>query len=97
MICSGVASDRAVRTSANCSAVIGSAGEKKVVGVVMVLVVVSNGLGRLVEGSGALVLVVVAGAGWVVCGDVVSVVSGGGSCVVVVAGVEVVATTSATG
>ena len=49
------------------------------------------------EGSGALVLVVVTGTGWVVCGDVVSVVSGRGSRVVVVAGIEVVATTVSTG
>jgi hypothetical protein len=61
------------------------------------LVEVSKGLGTLVEGSGGLVLVVVIGTGWVVCGDVVSVVSGRGSWVVVVAGIEVVATTSTTG
>ena len=61
-----VVSDRAVRTSLNCSAVIGSSGGREVVGGTFTLVEVSDGTGRLVEGSGGLVLVVVAGTGWVV-------------------------------
>ena len=56
---------------------------------------VSGALGRLTEGNTG---IVVAGiVGLVACGDVVSVVSGRGSGMVVVAGIEVVATTSATG
>jgi hypothetical protein len=57
--------------------------------------VVSGALGRLTGGNKS---VVVAGiVGLVACGYVVSVVSGRGSRVVVVAGIEVVTTTSGTG
>jgi len=66
VICSAVASDSAVRTSLNCSAVIGSSGGREVVGGTFTLVEVSGSTGRLVEVSGGLVLVVVAGTGWVV-------------------------------
>ena len=57
--------------------------------------VVSGATGTLTRGSGK--VVVAGGIKLVVCGDVVSVVSGGSSIVVVVAGIEVVATIVSTG
>lgn len=64
VICSGVASDRAVRTSANCSAVIGSLGGRKVVGGTFTLVVVSGALETLTGGNTG--IVVEGNTGWVV-------------------------------
>ena len=64
------------------------------------LVVVSGALETLTGGNTGIVVAGIVGKGntvLVTCGNVVSVVSGRGSGMVVVAGIEVVATTSATG